>query len=157
MTIANGLIDWFERLPRWAYVLLFPVWVPLMLAYSLVAIPVLFLFILPYLLLFRGKKAESPAARFTRAEVREHAESLDRWFTDTLTEQPDASDCQGVGPGLARELVQLARQSEVTAEVAGQFAERVGQDLKGYKGTPFFALHHLARRLAELTSNDRAA
>jgi hypothetical protein len=44
----------------------------------------------------------------------------------------------------------LAQQAEIDPEIAAQFAQRVSQELNGYKGTPFFALYHLSRRLMEL-------
>jgi hypothetical protein len=154
---VDRFADWYEQLPGWACILLFPVAAPLMLAYSLVVLALFLLFVLPYHLMFGSKQAENPVAKFTRAEVREQAESLDRWFAETLTKHPDARDCLGVGPEVAKQLVQLARQAELPPGVAGEFAERVGQELKGYKGIPFFALHHLSRRLAELANNERAA
>jgi hypothetical protein len=157
MKWVDRFADWFERLPGWVALLLFPVVAPVMLAYSLVSLAVFLLFVLPYLLIFEGKQVESPAAKFNRGEVREHAESLNRWFADTLAEDPDASDCLGVGPELAKQLAQLAGRAEVTPNEAGLLAERVGRELKGYKGTPFFALHHLSRRLAELAETERAA
>jgi hypothetical protein len=157
MTWVHSFGDWYERLPGWAGLLLFPFVALLMLAYSLVALPVLLFFVLPYMLIFGGRQVASPAANFTRSEVHANAQSLNRWFADTLAEDPDASDCLGVGPGLAKQLAELAGQTEVTPEEAGLFAERVGRELKGYKGTPFFALHHLSRRLAELAKSEKAA
>lgn len=157
MKWIDRFVDWYERLPGWASVLLFPLVAPIMLAYGVVALAVFLLFVLPYLVIFGGKHVESPTAKFTHAEVREHAESLNRWFVETLARDPDASDCLGVGPELAKQLAELAGQAEVPPDQAGLFAERVGRELKGYKGTPFFTLHHLSRRLADLAKTERAA
>jgi hypothetical protein len=74
-----------------------------------------------------------------------------------LAEDPDANDCLGVGPELAKHLAHLAGNAGVTPDEAKLFAERVGRELKGYKGTPFFALQDLSRRLAELAKIQRAA
>ena len=155
---VDHFVDWYERQPGWVKGLLFPVVAPLMLAYSIVALTVFLVFMLPcYLLFGRRHPAESPATKFSRAEVCQHAESLDRWFTDTAVENPDAVDCLGAGPGLAKELVSLASLPELTREEAGQFAARVQRELKGYKGSPFIGLRDLSLRLAELTDNQRAA
>ncbi len=154
MEWANRFADSYERLPGWARLLFFPVVAPLILAYGIVVLPVFFLVVLPYLLVFGSKQIRNPAANFTLAEVREHAESLNRWFADTVTEDPD---CLGVSPELAKQLANMAGQTDATPEQAALFAERVGRELKFYKGTPFFALRHLSQRLAELVKNERAA
>lgn len=153
-------LDWYggqlKRLPSWAghtvFLLSWPILGVVMLAYSAVALPVFLLFVLPHLLLFGT--AERWGANFTQAEVREHARSLDQWFSEQLTQTPDVADCLGVGPELARELARLVDQPQITREVAEQFSGRVQRDLKGYKGTPFSALKDLSYRLAELTSED---
>jgi hypothetical protein len=126
-----------------------------MLAFSTIALAVFLVFVLPYFLV-RGSNqpAQNLAAKFSLTEIREHAESLSRWFDDALAEHPKSADCLGVGPELARELVRLARQPELGREEASRFAERVQLELKGYKGSPFFALYHLSRRLVELSKND---
>jgi hypothetical protein len=156
MKWADPFGDWYERLPGWAGVVLFPVVAPVMLVYNIVALAVFFLVVLPYLRIFGSKHVESTAAKFTRAKVREHAESLNRWFAENVAKYPDSSDWLGVGPELAKHLAHMAGETEVTPEEAGLFAERVGQELKGYKGTPFFALHYLSRRLAELAKTEKA-
>jgi hypothetical protein len=147
--------DWWERQPSGVGWLLFPVLAPLMLAYSTILLTVILLFVLPYVLISGRKRvAESPWAKLTLAQVREEAEALDRWFANALAELPDGL---GVGPELARQFAHLVNQAVVMPEEAEQFAARVGQQLKGAKGTPFFALQDLSRRFAELTNNQRAA
>ncbi|HEY7157541.1 MAG TPA: hypothetical protein VH575_26535 [Gemmataceae bacterium] len=142
--------DWWEGLPGWGGLLLFPVVAPLILASSCVALLIFLLFQLPFLLILGAQRMDSPTAKFTLAEVREHAVSLNRWFVEMLKEDPDASNYLGVGPELAEQLAQLAGQTKVDPEMATQLAQRVRQELTGHKGTPFLALHHLSRRLAEL-------
>lgn len=150
MKWVEGFADWFERAPAWASVLLFPVVAPLMLGYGVVALAAFLVFVLPYFLIVGDKRVQSPAATFTRDEVRELAESLSGWFADTLAGDTEANRYLGVGPELAQQLARLAGKAGLTSDEAALFAERVGQALKGYKGTPFFALKHLSRRLAEL-------
>jgi hypothetical protein len=87
-------------------------------------------------------------------EVREHAESLNKWFEDALAQHSDSADSLGVGPRLARELVQLTVLPGLRRERAEQFAERVQRELKGYKGSPFSALYYLSCRLVELTDSN---
>lgn len=92
-------------------------------------------------------------AKFSLAEVLEHAESLNKWFEGALAQHPESADSLGVGPKLARELVQLTVLPGLRREAAERFAERVQLELKGYKGTPFEALYHLSRRLVQLTDS----
>jgi hypothetical protein len=115
-------------------------------------------FVLSYpLVLGSQKPVKNLAADFSLAEVREHAESLNRWFEDALVEHPESSDSLGMGPKLASELVHLTFLPGLGRETAERFAERVQSELKGYKGTPFFGLYHLSRRLVQLTDNNRTA
>ena len=100
------------------------------------------------------KSVRNLAAKFSLAEVREHAESLSKWFEDALAQHPESADSLGAGPKLARELVRLTALPGLRREAAEQFAERVQLELKGYKGTPFSALYHLSHRLVELTDSN---
>jgi hypothetical protein len=152
MSWFERFTEWYAGLPGWAVLLLFPVVAPLVLACSFVAFLIFLLIQLPFLLIFGVKRTDSPAAKFTLAEVREHAASLNRWFAETLREHPEDGNVLGVGPALAEQLAQLAGQAEVDSAAAIQLAQRVRQELQGYKGTAFFALHHLSRRLVELAT-----
>ena len=159
MDWIERFLDWYagqlRRLPTWAghtvYLLLWPVLGAFLLTYSALALPVLLLFVLPYVLIF----GERWGAKFTRAEVCNHAKKLDQWFSDQITESPDVAACLGVGPELARDFARLVDQSQLTRETAEDFSVRVKRELKGYKGTPFFALNDLSQRLVELTREER--
>src|SRR6476660_5494704 len=113
--LLNCLGEWYERLPVWAAFLLFPLVAPIMLASGLLALADL-LFVLPRELIFGRKQVESIAAKFTQAQVLEHAQSLDRLFVDLLAEHPDAADCVGVGPELERQLAVLAGEVDIQRE-----------------------------------------
>jgi hypothetical protein len=123
----------------------------LMVAYCAIALAVILLS-----MLYHSIFGELPYAKSSLAEVRKEAEALADWFDDTLVKNPGI-ECLGPGPELARQLVRLAGSPQLTREEARQFAERVRQELQGWKGSPFSALHLLARRLAELTDDHEKA
>jgi predicted MFS family arabinose efflux permease len=56
--VVDRFVDWSERLPGWGKLLLFPAFALLMLAYSLISLPVFLLFVLPYLLIFGNKQVK---------------------------------------------------------------------------------------------------
>jgi hypothetical protein len=154
MKWVNQLVAWHERLPGWAALLFYPIVTPIVMASSTVDIVVFLCFILPYWLLFPGK-TENPAANFTLAEVRQHANELVQWFADALEKHPDC-DWLCVSLQFAKQLAQLAEGARISPEEARQFADRASRELKGYKGIPFFALHSLSRRLVELANQSAA-
>ena len=139
MKWLDRLADWFDELPVWANILLFPIIWPFNLAYVIFGTP------------------RNRVANFSLAEVYEHAELLSRWFDETLAKDPTLVDCLGVGPSLARKRLCLVLQPELNQEEASDFARRVQQELKGYKGSPFAAICILSDRLAELADIQRAA
>ena len=158
MNWLERFLVWYEwqlrRLPRWAghttYLLLWPILGVILIAYSVVALIIFLLFVLPFRIVFGTAKRWG--AEFTQADVREHAKKLDAWFSEQLGHSTEGSDFFGAGPELVRELVRLVDEPEIMREAAEQFSERIERELKGYKGSPFFALKDLSHRLVDLTS-----
>jgi hypothetical protein len=58
---VDRIMGWYNGLPGWAALLLYPVVAPALLAYSTVVFVVFLVFVLPYLLIIGSKRrAESP-------------------------------------------------------------------------------------------------
>jgi hypothetical protein len=84
------------------------------------------------------------------AELRKRVISLNTRFAEMEAKHPDIWEALGPGPELARQFLFLVNRDSVPPEEAKEFADRVRIELKGFKGSPFFALRSLSDRFAEL-------